>query len=59
MEIGLMRHYRVNHRFQRLSDADTFNRDMEIYDRADIVLPSGTHPKGHWDACFTLSLIHI
>ena len=56
MEIGLMRHYRVNHRFQRLSDAATFNRDMEIYNQADIVLPPGAHPMGNWDVCFTSAM---
>lgn len=56
MEIGLMRHYRVNHRLRRLSDAATFNRDMETYDRADIVLPSGSHREDHWDICFTSAM---
>ena len=56
MEVGLMRHYRVNHRFKRLSSAAGFDRDMEIYDRSGIILPGDKGPGKAWDRCYTSAM---
>jgi broad specificity phosphatase PhoE len=51
-----MRHYRVNHRFRRLSSAAGFDRDMEIYDRSDIIHPDAASADENWDHCYTSAM---
>jgi broad specificity phosphatase PhoE len=55
MRIGLMRHLKVDYSYSFAEDAAGFRRQVDNYDRADVLHRNGK-ARGTWDICYASSL---